>query len=249
MRSIKNKNLFHLSLAAFMAVSTLLTVAFSQHAHAAALTQVMVRFDRMKTSTYTNGMVCAKPASTATEAKVKVSFPTGFTVAAAANWTVDVTVTSTWPAGANAWPSIATGNLVSGQDVTFPSGDLTAGTLYCFNWYNASPAAIQTPSGTGSSEIGAVTTQTSAPADIDTAQFATATIADDQVVVTATVPPVFTFVLSANTDALGTLSPGSVKNGSAFTTTIGTNSKTGWSVWARSAAANGGLTSAYRCYS
>jgi hypothetical protein len=248
MLSIKNKKVFHLTVAGFMAVSSLCALGLAPRAHAAALTQVMVRFDHMKQSTATNGMVCAKPASTATEAKVKVTFPTNFTVAAASNWTIDVGTTSTWPAGASAWPSINTATLVSGQDVTFPSGDLTPGTLYCFNWYNATPAALTTPSSPATSEVGSVTTQTSVPADIDTAQFATATISNDEILVTATVPPVFTFALSANSDALGTLSSGSVKNGTPFTATVGTNAKNGYAVWAKSAAANGGLTSASASY-
>jgi hypothetical protein len=248
MLSIKNKKALHITIAGFMAVSSLCALGLAPRAHAAALTQVMVRFDHMKQSTLTNGMVCAKPSSTATEAKVKVTFPTNFVVAAAANWTIDVATTSTWPATAVAWPSIATATLVSGQDVTFPSGDLTPGTLYCFNWYNATPLALTTPSSPASSEVGAVTTQTSTPADIDTAQFATATISNDQILVTATVPPVFTFALSANSDALGTLATGSVAHGASITATVGTNAKNGWAVWSKSAAANGGLTSSAASY-
>jgi hypothetical protein len=247
MRLSKNKKALHLTVAGFMAVSSLCALGMAPRAHAAALTQVQVRFDRMKSSTYTSGMVCAKPSSTATEAKVKVTFPTGFTVSTTlGNWTVDNTVTSSWPT-ATAWPGINTATAASGQDVTFPSSDLTPGTLYCFNWTDTT-AALQTPSGTGSSEIGSVTTQTSVPADIDTGQFATATISNDQIVVTATVPPVFTFALSANTDPLGTLSTGSVTHGASITATVGTNAKNGYSVWAKSAAANGGLTSAAASY-
>lgn len=232
-----------------MAASGLLSIGFASRAHAAALTQVMVRFDRMKASTFTSGMVCAKPSSTATEGKVKVTFPTGFTASATVgDWTVDTTVTSNWPSGGTAWPGINTATAASGQDVTFPSSDLTAGTLYCFNWTNTS-AALQQPSSIGSSEIGSVTTQTSVPADIDTAQFATATITDDQIVVTATVPPVFTFALSGTSDTLGTMSTGSVAHSpTPRTATVGTNAKNGWSIWAKSAAANGGLTSASASY-
>jgi hypothetical protein len=250
MRLFKNKKLPYIALATFMTVSGLSTFGFVQHAHAsAALTQVMMRFDRMKASAFSSGMVCAKPASTATEANVKVTFPSGFTVSTTtSDWAVDTTVTSNWPSSASAWTSINTATSVSGQDVTFPSGNLTPGTLYCFNWTNTS-AALQQPSGTGSSEVGSVTTQTSVPADIDTAQFATATITDDQIVVTATVPEVFTFALSGNTDALGTLSTSSVAHSpTPRTATIGTNAKNGWQLWAKSAAANGGLTSSSASY-
>jgi len=249
MRFIKNKKLLHYALAAFLAVSGLSTLVLSQHAHAAALTQVMVRFDRMKVSTFSSGMVCAKPNSTATEAKVKVTFPTNFVVSTTtSDWTVDTSVTSNWPSGATAWLGINTATAASGQDVTFPSSDLTPGTLYCFNWTNTT-AALQQPASPASSEIGSVTTQTSVPADIDTAQFATATVSDDQIVVTATVPPVFTFALSGNTDALGTLSTASVAHSpTPRTATIGTNAKNGWQLWAKSALANGGLKSATANY-
>lgn len=245
---MKNKKIPYIALATLMTLSGLSTFGLVQHAHAASLAQVMVRFDRMKTSTYTSGMVCAKAASTAIEGKVKVTFPAGFTVSpTVGNWTTSTAVSSSWPAGATAWPSIATASTVTGQDVTFPSGDLIVGTLYCFNWTN-NTTALQTPATTGSSEIGVVTTQTSVPADIDTAQYATATINNDQIVVTATVPPVFTFALSANTDPLGNLSTASVKTGASITATVGTNAKNGWNVWAKSAGANGGLTSASAAY-
>ncbi len=207
--------------------------------HAAALSQVFMRFDRMKISTATTGTVCAKPASTATEANVKVTFPTGYTLGSAANFTVSTTNLA-WPTGGTAWPSITTASGVSGQDVTFPSGDLTAGTLYCFNWTNS--AAVTTKSSATSSNLGSVTTQTSAPADIDTAQYATATISDDQIVVTATVPTAFSFALSGNTDALSTLSTGSVTSSpTPRTATVNTNAKNGWMVWAKDAST--GLTS------
>ena len=49
-------------------------------ASAGTLTYTLVRFDRMKTSQATTGTVCAKPATTATETSVKVTFPTSYTV-------------------------------------------------------------------------------------------------------------------------------------------------------------------------
>lgn len=203
-----------------------------QRTDAASLSQVFVRFDRMKISTATTGTVCANPASVATEASVRVSFPTGYTVSGTAgNWTVNTTNLA-WPAGAIAWPSINTASAVSGQDVTFPSGDLTVGTLYCFNWTNS--AALSVSSSASPSNLGSVTTRTSVPADIDTAQYATASINDDQIVVTATVPPAFSFALSANTDNLGNLSTSSVASSpTARTATINTNAKNGWIVWAK----------------
>lgn len=226
--------------AAFTAVLLLAVVATIHSASAASLSQTLVRFDRMKTSTQTTGTVCAKPTTAATEASVQVSYPTGYTLGTAANFTVSTTNLS-WPTGATAWPGIATASNVTGQVVTFASNDLVVGTLYCFNWTNA--AAVQVKATATSSNSGTITTRDSVPATIDSASFSTASISDDQIVVSATVPQSFSFALSANTDSLGTLSTGSVTSSpTPRTATVNTNAKNGWLVWARDS--NTGLNSA-----
>lgn len=226
-------------IATMLALSLVLSVLTATYAGAAPLSQVEVRFDRMKISTATTGTVCAKAATTATEADVQVTFPTGYTLGTAANFTVNTTNLA-WPATATAWPGINTATNVAGQVVTFPSGDLTVGTLYCFNWTNS--AAVMVKSSATSSNTGTVTTRTSVPATIDSSSYATASISDDQVVVTATVPSVFSFALSGNTDPLGTLSTAAVvASPTARTATINTNAKNGWSVWAKDS--NTGLNS------
>ena len=208
---------------------------------ASAFSRTMVRFDRMRTSTATTGTVCANPATVATENDVQVTFPTGYTVSTTVgNWTVSTTNLA-WPAGGTAWPGIGTATAAAGQVVTFPSSDLTVGTLYCFNWTNT--AAVSVKAAATSSNTGVITTRTSGPATIDTAGFATASISDDQIVVTATVPQTFSFALSGNTDPLGTLSSGSVSaSPTPRTATVNTNAKNGWLVWARDS--NTGLNSA-----
>lgn len=212
----------------------------TQAASAGSLTNTFVRFDRMQISTGTTGTVCAKPVTTATEASVVVTFPAGYTLGTAATFTVNTTNLA-WPTGAIAWPSIATASNVTSQAVTFPSGDLTVGTLYCFNWTNAS--AVTVKSSATSSNTGTVVTQTSVPAAIDTGNYATASITNDQITVTATVPSVFSFALSGNSDALGTLSSGAVTTSpTPNTVTVNTNAGNGWSVWAKDL--NTGLTSA-----
>jgi hypothetical protein len=212
-------------------------------AHAASLTEVAVRFDRMKISTQTTGTVCAMPASTATEASVQVTYPTGYTLGAFGTFTVDTTNTA-WPTGAVAWTGItapASAGNISGQTVTFGSGDLNPATLYCFNWTTAS--AVTVSASATSSNTGSVTTRTSVPATIDTNSYSTASIADDQIVVTATVPSVFSFSLSGNTDPLGTLSSTAVVTSpTPRTATINTNARNGWMVWAKDT--NIGLLSA-----
>jgi hypothetical protein len=208
-------------------------------ANAADLTQASVRFDRMQTSTATTGTVCAKPTSALTEADVQVTFPTGYTLGTAANFTISTTNLA-WPTGGTAWPSIATATNVTGQVVTFPSGELTVGTLYCFNWTNS--AAVTVKSGASSSNTGTIVTRTSTPTNIDTATYSTASVTSDQIAVSATVPSTFSFALSASSDSLGSLSTGSVTTSpTPRTATLSTNAKNGWMVWAKDA--NTGLNS------
>lgn len=228
---------------AFVFAATLLCALIINlnNASAASLTQTFVRFDRMKISTATTGTVCAKPATASTEASVQVTFPTGYTVSTTVgNWTVNTTNLA-WPTGGTAWPGVGTATAAAGQVVTFPSTDLTVGTLYCFNWTNT--AALSIKGSATSSNGGTITTRDSVPATIDTATFSTASIADDQIVVSATVPQTFSFALSGNTDALGTLATGSVTSSpTPRTATVNTNAKNGWYVWARDS--NTGLNSA-----
>lgn len=217
------------------------TIIFNR-ANAAALTQVSVRFDRMAINAQTTGTVCAMPATAATENDVQVVYPTGYNLGIAANFTVNTT-TLAWPSGAVAWLGIGTATNVTTQTATFPSGDLAVGTLYCFNWTNT--AAVQIKSSATSSNAGSVTTRTSVPATIDTEAYSSASISNDQIVVSASVPQSFSLALSANTDALGTLSTSSVTaSPTPRTATINTNAKNGWFVWARDSSTGLNSTSA-----
>lgn len=228
------------AIAGFFMLAIIGQLVFSQISNAAALTKITVRFDRMKTSTATTGTVCAQPATTATESDVQVVFPTGYTLGAAGTFTVNTT-NNAWQTGGTAWPSIGTATNVTGQTVTFPSGDLTVGTLYCFNWANS--AAVTVKSTATTSNLGSVTTRATGPTAIDSESYATASIADDQIIVSATVPSIFSFALSGNTDTLGALSTVSVGTSpTPRTATVNTNAKNGWMVWAKDA--NTGLSSA-----
>lgn len=234
------KRLTSIFLVVAIIMGSLIPVMLNHIVKAAALTQVSVRFDRMKISTPTTGTVCAKPTTTAVEADVQVAFPTGYTVSTTVgNWTVNTTNLS-WPATAVAWPGINTATAAAVQTVTFPSTDLVVGTLYCFNWTNT--AAVSITSGASASNSGSVTTRTTVPVNIDTSLYSTASISDDQIVVTASVPQSFSFTLSGNSDSLGTLTTGSVAVGATpRTATVNTNAKNGWLVWAKDS--NAGLNS------
>ena len=212
------------------------------HAKAAPFTEAFVRLDRLKAATTTGGRVCAKPATVATEATVKVTFPTtsgtDYVVnATAANWTVTTTNLDT---GQTAWPGIGTASNVTGKVVTFPSTDLTVGTLYCFNFAAASTLTTSSAAAAETTQ-GTIETFTSGPATIDKTTYSESIITDDQVVVSAIVPPSFSFVLSGNTDSFTTnLSTSSTVSTSGRTITLITNAATGWIVWAKNLNNNGG---------
>jgi hypothetical protein len=246
MKTKITKNRLAAGLLLFVLLSQAVIPVLVRHSMAATMTYTFVRFDRMATSQPTTGTVCAKPASTATEAGVTVAFPTGYTVSSTvSNWAVG-TSNLNWPKDpadgtttATAWPSISapTGSgdyVVSGQNVTFVSGDLTAGTWYCFNWTNS--AALSTKSSATADNAGTVTTRTSVPANIDSGSYATSTISSDQVTVTASINQTFSFTTSGGgTDALSTLSTGSVASNATTTFTVNTNAKNGWQAWAKDA--------------
>lgn len=206
-------------------------VVFLQKAQAVNLTEAVIRLDRLKAETTTGGTVCAKATSTATEATVDVTFPTGFTVnATAANWTV---TTTNLPLSATAWPGIGTATAVASQVVTFPSGDLTVGTLYCFNF---SGTTTLTTSTAGNDKLGVITTYATGPTEIDTANYALSIVSNDQIVISAVVPPLFTFALGGNTDSFtANLSSSSVVSTTGNTATVETNADNGWTAWVKSA--------------
>ncbi len=85
----------------------------------------------------------------------------------------------------------------------------------------------------------------------DSTAVALRTISNDQIVVSATVPPSFNFVLSGNTDSFTTdLSTSSVVSTTGRTVTITTNANSGWIAWVKNlngssgAATKGALKSA-----
>lgn len=108
-----------------------------------------------------------------------------------------------------------TGQVVSVAGVTA----LTAGQSYCVVLTSAS--AVTNPAATGTYPV--ILNDNG-----DTVTVAIAVITNDQVTVSATVPPSFTMSLSGNTDTLGNLSASSVTSSTGVTTTISTNGNYGW---------------------
>lgn len=239
----------NLSAVALLAVSVVMPLLLAGSAKAANFTQVEVRFDRMAISSPTTGTVCAMPATTSTDVKTwTVTFPTGYAVSTtAANWqTANISTTNlSWPTGGTAWPNATSATAsVSGQTVTWTNASaqtMNSGTLYCYNW--TASAALSTKSSASADNSGSVATQNSSAATIDSGSYATATIANDQIVVSASVSQTFSFALSGNTDNLGALSAASVSSSpTPRTVTINTNANGGWQVWAKDSST--GLNSA-----
>ncbi len=200
--------------------------------HAANFQQAYARFDRMKASVTGNVLIVVKPATVATEGKLLVTFPAGFTVAASP--TVN---TTGLPTGVTALPGSIT-VAGAGQVATISSvTDLTVGTLYGVN------IATGITNSTAGTYTTTIATQTSGAAAIDSTDVATRIITDDQIVVSAVVPPSFSFTLSGNTDAFtGNLDSSGIVSTAGKTVTIATNASQGWICWVKSA--NAGLTSA-----
>ena len=201
-------------------------------AYADNFAQAYLRADRMKASTATNVLVVFTPVAAGTEAKVKVTFAAGYTVDAAPTVNTD-----NLPAGVTALPGTLTA-AGAGQVVTI-SGvtDLTAATSYGVN------IATGITNTTAGEYENTVATTTSGDTVIDTSNVAVRIITDDQIVLTATVPPTFNFTLSGNSDTFTTdLDPASVVSTTGKTATIATNADKGWITWVKSA--NAALSSA-----
>jgi len=170
---------------AFLTVAlVLLTLGYAAQTQAASLTQAMLRLNRLAPNTALSGLVCAQPSSAAagSEGRVRVTFPSDFSLSASASdWT---TGTSSLPSGTSAWPGISsTAQSVSGTTVTFASNDLTSGsTNYCFTFNAASSTT-----GSSGQKTGSLTTTTSGGTTIDTREYGL-TITNDQIGVSATVP-------------------------------------------------------------
>ncbi len=226
---------------------------FADVAHAAPppqFTQAFLRLDRLMTGEQTGGTVCVTPQTVATEADFQLTFPTqtgtDFALdATPANWTVS-TASNLLPATATAWPGIGTATAVSGHTVTFPSGNLTVAVQYCFHF-----AAMLTNGSTGTSLQGVMHTRTSVPAIIDETNYAVAIVANDQIVVSAVVPPTFVFALSGNTDNFGgnldpTAGAPGIKSSTGRTVSVTTNAKGGWIGWVKDSSQ--GLFSATAAY-
>lgn len=205
-----------------------------------------MRCDRMKAATNPGNclIVFTTSSTAATETTFKLTLDsewvsaTNFS-ATASNFTV---TTTGIPAGTTAMPGIATADLVSGNTIRFPITALANSTTYAFIITNGGTGLISNPAASTTIIHTLFTRTGSDAATADTKDVSVSTIADDQIVVTATVAPSFTFVFGNNAQSMGALSTGSVVSGTGTGITVTTNAPSGWKAWVKDA--NAGLTSA-----
>lgn len=207
-------------------------------ANAATLSQTYIRTNRMTAGTTTN---------------FRLVFKTVGAGATSASINFNGADTTTWTASSglvNATQAISSGSCAADTGATALPGSLTASgsgstvsisgitslsatTLYCVDLTTA--AALTLPT---AGEYHPVVT-----AGADSTTVAVRTVSNDQIVVSATVPPNFNLALSGNTDSFtSNLSPSSVGVTTGRTVTVNTNAKNGWFAWATDL--NTGLTSA-----
>ncbi len=209
---------------------------------AAGLTGTSIRFNRMRASTAsTFRLTFTVPSgNVGTEAKVRIGFPDAYTVA-----TTGLTATAS-SCGATSLPGTlaATGsNTASSKNITITGvTNLSATTTYCVDIDRTATNDPVTNPTSGIYSLN-VETQTSGDVQIDYSVIGVRVIADDQIVVSAIVPPSFNFVLDANsTSFVSNLDTGDIIMTTPRTVTITTNATQGWIAWARDS--NTGLTSA-----
>jgi len=227
---------FALALLMLLVLSPVIASLAATQAQAAALGATYLRFDRMKAATApgTVRVVFTTSAEAQTEAKIKITLDSEWVStthfsATAANYTTAAAAGFTSP------PTLsAAATVVSGQTITFTSGTLAASTQYGFDitgtGFILNPAASNTITHT-------VFTTTTGDAVIDTKDVSSPVISDDQVVITATVAPTFTFTLGNNAQSLGTLSTSAVSSGPGTAVTIVTNAPNGWNTGIKNAGA------------
>jgi len=119
-------------------------------------------------------------------------------------------------------------------------GTLTSGTSYCFELTDTS--AVTNPTGAGDYNVNIATNSDNQTVAVDVL-----TAGANAYSITATIAPTFTMSLSGSTDSFsGNLSSSAVTTSTGITTTIATNAKSGWYLWAEDS--NAGLKSTIAGY-
>jgi hypothetical protein len=116
--------------------------------------------------------------------------------------------------------------------VTWTTGNLTTAIPYCFNFTGTS--TLTTAASAANNQQAQLTVEDGSSAVLYQTNLALSNIADDQIVVSAVVPPTFVFALSGNTDSFsGNLDPATIMASAGRTASVTTNAKGGWIGWVK----------------
>lgn len=146
------------------------------------------------------------PISSANESTLQVTVPQNWTMSGSAGaFTVS---SSNLPAGLSALPGISTATQVSGETITFPIADLTAGTSYGFF---ITGGITKTPTSQSYQEQVWTLQTRQAGSPVDSVSVATPLVANDEIIVSASVLPAATELTTSIT-----ASPSGIINQSAI---------------------------------
>lgn len=183
-------------------------------------------------------LVVARPATTDTETQVRVTFAAGFSVAQTVLASTANLPTSFAGTAITSWPltsSLAVSHNDNDLPVVFSSGDISTGTLYGF----FITSGVTNPTSTGGKTV-TIATEKAGPTEIDSSRVGINIVGTtaDQVVITASVPPTFSFALASTAIALGDLNTSAPVLGmTGFT--VSTNANNGWTAWLKGSQGGG----------
>jgi hypothetical protein len=211
-------------------VLSVVTPVLVQSVRAGALSNTSIRLSRMKTGVGTDlRLVFKTPAVNSTEGQVVITFPAAFTINATQATSVANCPTETTSTALPGTLSASGDNTAHTITISGVS-DLSISTFYCVDL--TTTTAITNPTSGG--YMVTVSTQTSGGSPLDSRDVGLRIITDDQIVVSAVVPPIFEFDLNSNVDSFTTnLDPSSVVSTGGRTATITTNASKGWITWVR----------------
>ena len=199
--------------------------------NAASLTTTSLRLNRMSTSTATSQRLIFKPATsgaTSIALNMNGNDTTTWTSAGGLVAATQTVTTSTCVAENAGTTALAGTPAASGTGSTITITGITAmsnANTYCLDLSAANSVTTPTAAGEYHPTITVGSDSTSVAARV---------VTNDQILINATVPPTFNFVLSGNTDNFTTnLAPGTVATTTGVTATINTNAPAGWIAWAK----------------
>jgi hypothetical protein len=207
-----------------------------QHASAGTLTSTYLRLNRMSAGTTTSFRLVFTTAS-AGATSVSINFTAGWASASGSvNGTQTVSSAScAADTGATALPGSITAAGASNTVTISSVTALSTTTAYCVDLTSTSAVTNAT--------AGQYLPIITAGSDSTTLAIRTVGSNADQIAVSASVNPTFSFSLSSNSAALSTLSTSAPTESSAINGTVSTNAPQGWQMWAADLSGTPGLRS------